>query len=146
MLKAKDIMSSPVVWVPITHSILDAVNLMVKENIGCVIVGGKKSFLPLEKLGILTERDITRIIAEKTDIGKLSLSEGMTTPLIYADIEADLCEVSNLMTSHNLRRIPVTSEGMVVGIVSSKDVTRALRYSRAKWICKHESDDKAGKA
>ncbi|MFH1788918.1 MAG: CBS domain-containing protein [Candidatus Altiarchaeota archaeon] len=142
MFKAKDVMSSPVVWVPPTSRVIEAVKLMVEKNIGCVIVGGVNVFLPVEKLGILTERDITRLVADGRDIENMAVAECMSTPFVTVDVDATLVEVSDIMVKHNFRRIPVVYAGKVVGIVTSKDVTRTLRYCRAKWIAEHKSDDK----
>lgn len=142
MFKAKDVMSTPVVWVPPTSRVIDAVKLMVEKDIGCVIVGGVNVFLPVEKLGILTERDITQLIADEQDVKSMRVSEAMTSPIASVDVEATLSEVSETMIKKNYRRMPVAYKEKVVGIVTSKDVTRALRYSRAKWIKQHELERK----
>ena len=142
MLKVKDVMSSPVVSVPENARLKDAVKLMVKKNIGSVIVETLKGVRHPEKNGIITERDIARFIAESRDIDSLIVSECMSSPIETVDVDSSLTEASERMIARNFRRMPVVYEGKIVGIVTSEDVTRALRFFRAKCLTGHASDGK----
>jgi CBS domain-containing protein len=66
----------------------------------------------------------------------------MSSPLFTVDVDSTLVEASEKMLKYNFRRMPVVYDGKLVGMVTSKDVTRALRYFRAKCLTGHASDGK----
>ncbi len=142
MFKVKDVMSSPVISVPENTRLKDVVKLMVEKDIGSVIVETMEGVRHPEANGIITERDIARFIAESRDIDSLIVSECMSSPIETVDVDSSLTEASERMIARNFRRILVVYEGKLVGIVTSKDVTRALRFFRAKCLTGHASDRK----
>jgi CBS domain-containing protein len=142
MFKVKDIMSSPVISVPENTRLIDAVKIMVEKGIGSVIVETPDGLRHPERNGIITERDVTRVIADNRNVEGLTVSECMSSPLFTVDVDSTLVEASEKMLKYNFRRMPVVYDGKLVGMVTSKDVTRALRYFRAKCLTGHASDGK----
>ena len=84
--------------------------------------------------GVVTERDILRkIVAKSRNPDHTRLSEIMNTPLIKIDENATLYEASELMDSHNIRRLVVTSsDNRIIGVVNTTIVSRNLRYITAR--------------
>ena len=73
-------------------------------------------------VGIFTERDLLRAIADGRDPGATHVTEYMTqTPLT---IEADelVAKAAELMVKHRVRHLPVTDEERLVGFLSARDV------------------------
>ena len=59
-------------------------------------------------------------------VKNLPVSEAMTTPAVSIDECADVLEAATLMLSNRIKRLPVTSEGKLVGIISRIDVCQAV--------------------
>ncbi len=104
-------------------SVLQAVRVLVDHNIGGVVVvdGG-------EVIGILTERDILRLVARKPDeLQALEVGQVMTRDVIKLAPDDDLAHVMEVMTENRIRHLPVIEEGRLAGIVTIGDVVNAFR-------------------
>jgi CBS domain-containing protein len=125
-MRIRDILSSKgpnVISIGPVHSILEAVALLVKENVGSLVVvnGGEVS-------GIITERDILRLAARGPHLlTTQTVGEVMTTELIVAGPDDRIAYAMEVMTRNRIRHLPVVGDGGVAGIVSIGDVVNALR-------------------
>jgi len=118
---AKDLMHNITV-VPADTTVQEAAELMAKKNIGSVIVevDGK-----LE--GILTERDILKkVTAKALDPKKIGVTDLMSSPLKTINADADIYEIAQFFRESNIRRLPVKEKGKILGVLTTRDVTRAL--------------------
>lgn len=119
------IMSGNLITVEAAQSIYQTIEIMIKENTGCVIVlsGG-------EPKGIFTERDILKRVAVKNvDTQKTPVREVMTTHLVTAAHSALIGEVLAGMYQGGFRHIPILGDrGEIIGTVSMRDV---LKYAKA---------------
>ena len=120
-----------VVSVLSTTPVTDAIGLLEINRIGAVPVLDEEHRV----LGILSERDIVRILATR---GPEALSEPvslhMTHPVSTCSEHHSIDWVMNEMTNHRFRHIPITENGHLVGIVSIGDVVKlklALAESEA---------------
>lgn len=109
------------VIIPSGSTVLDALKLMAEKNIGSVIVtdaGG-------QYMGIVTERDYSRKVVLK---GKNStttpVDEIMTTDLPAVTPGDTITHCRQLMTSQNIRYLPVFSGSELKGIISMSDVVK----------------------
>ena len=55
-----------------------------------------------------------------------TVSEYMTSPAVAVDEQADIADALDLMLSHRLKRIPVTANGRLVGLIGRVDIAQAL--------------------
>ena len=56
----------------------------------------------------------------------------LMTPFPYAiDVDAALAQAQTLMAEHNIRHLPVTEDGQLVGVITERDVHRSLAEARA---------------
>jgi CBS domain-containing protein len=55
-----------------------------------------------------------------------TVSEVMTSPVFSIDENADVLEAVKIMLSHRIKRLPVTSEGRLVGVISRIDICQAM--------------------
>jgi CBS domain-containing protein len=53
-------------------------------------------------------------------------SDIMSAPVITVAEETDITEIARLLTTHNIKRVPVLRDSRIVGIVSRADLVRAL--------------------
>lgn len=72
-------------------------------------------------IGIVTERDIiNKVVAQDIDYSQTSVSKIMTSPLKIIDPDEDLSTASQLMTTHNVRKLVVVSGNIMYGIITSR--------------------------
>ena len=99
----------------------DAVNIMKKSGLGCVVVldDGKP-------VGIFTERDLIRKIADGPESLGLPISQVMSKPLTIVSPSATLWDAISLMGRRGIRRLPVVDKEKLVGILTEADVLRLV--------------------
>jgi len=114
-----EVMIKDVKTARVTDSVKEAAQTMKKENIGALIVVGGSG----EAVGIITERDIViDVVAEATDPETIKVGDIMSEKLITISPEASLEEAADIMTEHDIKRLPVIYQGALVGIVSASDL------------------------
>jgi len=96
----------------------------VSGEIGSVLVGKEN-----EPVGIVTERDILRVVARGLDPTNVKLREIMVTPLITIPSDATIEEASEIMTKKMVRRLPVVDKNNIVGMITARDITRGITMS-----------------
>jgi len=111
-------MTKDVITVKKNTPIYEAIELMAKHDIsGMPVVNGNMTLT-----GILSEKDVI-ILFYTNETGKnKTVEDFMTEPAIYFDENEDLVSVCDFLTKNIFRRVPVTSKGKVVGVISVRDV------------------------
>jgi len=119
-LKVEGAMIEDVVTVDAKATVKEAVEIMNKHEIGClVVIKGNKL------VGILTERDmLKKVIGESRNPETTKVREIMTTPVITTSPTTNLEEAAKLMFEKNVKKLPVVSEGKLVGLVTLTDLAR----------------------
>ncbi len=109
-----------VVTVTPETSVKAAVETMVDNHVGCVVV--MENGAPV---GILSERDVLRLYrAHGAALEKLRTAEVMTRDLMVGHPGSAVDEVMTLMTSRRFRHLPVMDGDRLVGIVSLGDLVK----------------------
>lgn len=125
-MKIRDLLNEKgydVVTVPPSFPIEDAMKLLVEHNIGSVVVATDKVVD-----GILTERDILRLAAERSaSMASMKVEEVMTKDVVVALLDDDVDYVMEIMTKNRIRHLPIVDQGWMQGILSIGDVVNALR-------------------
>ena len=114
------------------QSLRYALQKMVKRNIGSIVVVEGEN-----PVGIVTERDISRYVARRTNPLKTQVRNVMSSPLITIAHSATNQEAMTTMLKHGIRRLPVVEKGKLVGIVSQRDLLRwvlRITYERDPQI------------
>ncbi|MBA7665968.1 A-adding tRNA nucleotidyltransferase [subsurface metagenome] len=128
MLKAKDIMTENVVSVKKDTPIYKALELLVKYNITGIPVVREDMIL----VGVLSEKDVLRLFYAHEDEEEGTVNDFMTQPAVHFDKDESLLDICDCLTNNYFRRVPVTSEGKLVGIISRKDVINYILQLRRK--------------
>jgi len=118
MLKAKDIMVKQVITVTKDTPVFQALELLAKNNITDIPVVEDDMAL----VGILREKDILRLFYAHEDQKNLTVNSFMTQPAVHFDENETLPSVCDCLMNYFIRRVPVTSNGKVVGIISRADI------------------------
>lgn len=100
-------------------NLAEAARLMRKEQGSSILVGRDSQHV----IGIVTERDILyRVVAESRGPFKTTLKEIMSSPLVTVDEAISVKDAITLMRSNAIRRVPVTKEGRVIGMLALKSI------------------------
>mgnify|MGYP003910602971 CR=1 FL=1 len=117
----KAIMNKSIISVEKDDTIRLAIKKMVAGTFGAVIVTEKT-----RPIGILTERDILRFIADENMDPESKVETIMSTPLISVDSSASLGEAADIMLTNNIRRLIVKEKDEFVGIISQRELQRFI--------------------
>lgn len=105
-----------------TAKIMTEAATTVTREIGSVLVAKNN-----EPIGILTERDILKkVVAAGLDPAVTKISQVMSAPLITVPADTGIGEASRIMIAKGIRRLPVTEGNKIVGIITTRDVTREM--------------------
>ncbi len=122
MLKTKDIMNKKVICVKKDTPVVEAIRLMSTNNITGVPVVEDDMTL----VGILSEQDVLRLFHTYKDEKDRTVSTFMTHPAIYFDEEEPLLDICYRLRDNSIRRVPVTSNDKVVGVISRSDILKCI--------------------
>jgi len=123
ILKAK---GSTVYTIRPDASLQEATEALVRHNVGALVVCDRDLDAGERLLGIITERDITRVCAaDRGPLSTIQVAQVMTARLVTGSPQDSVEATMGLMTSHRIRHVPVLAEGRLVGIVSIGDVVKS---------------------
>jgi len=113
------IMTTDLATVGPEYNVADVASVMDARGIGSVIV--------LEDdrvLGILTERDILKVVGGGEDPKNVAAHEALTDDLITIRPDATVEEAAREMVNAKVRHLPVISDEGLIGMVSMRDLVR----------------------
>lgn len=103
-------------------TVADAIALMKKNRVGCLLVGDAGKLQ-----GILTERDIvTKAVGNGRNTAEMKVADLMTPDPESVEITDSLRYAVHMMSLGGFRHVPVVENGKPTGLVSAKDVIRFL--------------------
>ncbi len=118
----REIMRTELVTVAPTSTVAEAATVMGEHGVGsALVVDGERP------VGIFTERDALRALASDFDAPRHPVSQWMSRELVTLPVDADARAARDLMLERGFRHLPVVEGDRVVGIVSLRDLSRALR-------------------
>ncbi len=112
-------------------SVSAALELLRKERVGCVMVTKDGSLS-----GIFTERDcILKVVATYCEgTSEEPVARFMTKDPVTVAPDSPIAYALNLMSHGGFRHLPVLSDGIILGLISVKDVVDALVQSMVDEI------------
>lgn len=131
--KILNLKGSDVVTIAPEKKLLDAIALLAKHRIGALIVTGKKS----EVLGVLSERDIVRLLSNKDNNRfENTVESAMTSPVKSCEPDDTIQRIMHVMTQGRFRHMPVVENGKLAGVISIGDVVK-LRLEEMERESEH---------
>ena len=126
-MKVEDIMSRPIIVEDEETLVTKIAEDMEELGIGSVVVTKEG-----EPAGIITERDIAlKVLLKNKRASEVKAREIMTSPLTTIAPEASVDEACKLAARKRIKRLPVVANGVLVGIVSIRDLlTRKPEFVR----------------
>lgn len=121
-MKASEIMKVNVLSVGEDTSVMDAVKIMNKNNIGAVIVQS-----PRPTFGIFTQRDLlSRVVAARKSVKNTKIKDVMTETIKCVQVDDSIDDITRLMYDENIRYLPVMDGRKLVGIISSDELFKVV--------------------
>ena len=98
----------------------EAVKLMHKRGIGAVLVMENEEE---QIVGILSERDIIRAVAEQNCMAlQGTVADVMTRDVVACTSDCTVDSIISGMAKFNVRHLPVTEDKKLLGLISARDV------------------------
>jgi len=126
-------------------SLKEAAKTMYENEIGSIVVVTNDS--SAKPAGIITERDILKVVAYDQlcqpaashelpipSLLDMAVINFMTTPVTTISSAASLWDAIQLMHRSRVRRLPVVDHERLVGIITEKDVVKAIA-NNSSLIC-----------
>jgi len=122
MLEAKEIMTKQVICIRKETPIFEALKLMATNNITGIPVVEEDMRL----VGMLSEQDVLRLFHTYDDEKDRTVNDFMTQPAIHFEEDELLLDVCYCLRDNSIRRVPVTSNGKVTGVISRSDILKCI--------------------
>lgn len=124
MFKTKDIMTKGAVCVHKDTPIFKAIQIMVNNGItGVPVIEEDKTLV-----GILSEQNVLRLFHTHEQERNRTAGEFMTQPAVSFEENENVLDVCYCLRDCSIRRVPITSDGKVTGIISRADVLRCILH------------------
>lgn len=123
MTTARDVMNRGAQTVPPTATLVDAAKLMKNLGIGSLPVQDESGAIA----GMVTDRDIViSAVADGADPSATSCGDIANSPVQTVDADTPISDVLSTMREHQVKRMPVTSDGELIGMISESDLVAEL--------------------
>ena len=122
LVTAKEIMERPALAATPLASLRDVATQLVTNEFSGMPVAGPDGAV----VGVVTESDIVRTLIQGKHLENLTAAEVMTSPAITVDVDTPVEEVMKKLEDNRIVRVPVTNQNRLVGIISRRDVIRAV--------------------
>ncbi|NOZ39439.1 MAG: CBS domain-containing protein [Planctomycetes bacterium] len=126
MLTARAIMTEDIVTITPEASIKEAIELMLLQRISGLPVCDNEGHM----VGVITEYALLAIAYDQK-IQCETVAQHMTTDVLSIDIDDPISKAADLCIVHRVRRVPVLQNGHLAGLISRRDVLKALYESEA---------------
>ena len=120
-IKIQDIMTKRLISVNPKTTAFQIAKMMKAGRIGAIIVKENKS-----PVGIITDRDFATKIAANGLPLDCAAEKIMSSPLITISHTESILAAAELMSSKKIRKLAVTDNGSIVGIITSSDLVNQL--------------------
>ena len=120
LLNRKD---SKVITCRAESTVGEAAQLITEHSVGALPVTERTGAL----VGILSERDVARAVAEKgTAAAGMAVADLMTRDVKVIGPEDSVKEGMRRMVRLTIRHLPVLGDGKLLGVISQRDVLKAI--------------------
>mgnify|MGYP001079542912 FL=1 len=121
LILVKDIMSKVIISVNTDTTVFQVAKMMEQGRIGAVLVK-KNDHLT----GIITDRDFATKIVSNNLSFDTPVEKVMSSPLITINYNESISAAAERMTSKKIRKLAVTDNGIIVGLITSTDLVHQL--------------------
>lgn len=117
-MKVKEIMSFPVIAEDEDVPVAKIIKHMELSRVGSVVITSEG-----KTIGIIVDQDIAaKVILKDINPDEMKAKEIMSSPVITVEADASVEDVSGIMARKGMRRLPVIEHGVLVGIISIRNI------------------------
>lgn len=127
MIPITSVMTKNVITVQENTPIYDALILFTEHKISGMPVIDESNRV----VGILSEKDVLVILLKNNALDKQTVGHYMSRNITCFTEEASAFEICEFFIKSNYRRVPIVREGVLVGIVSRRDIIPLILEARA---------------
>lgn len=127
MATVAQVMNANVLTVDPAASIGEAAEKMMDAGVGAVVVVEDMARI----VGIVTERDILRAVAQRVRAAEARVRQWMTESVVTIEPETTVEDAAEMMFERNFRHLPVMKDGRLLGIVSLRRLSQ-WEFEQAK--------------
>ena len=117
----KDIMTQAIISVPGKTTVFQVAKMMEQGGIGAVLVKNNDKLY-----GIITDRDYATKIVCNNLSSDTPVEKIMSSPLITINYDETISAAAKRMTDKKIRKLAVTNNGEVIGLITSTDLVTQL--------------------
>ncbi|MDF2422894.1 MAG: CBS domain-containing protein [Nitrosopumilus sp.] len=117
----QDIMTRTLITVNTSTTALQIAKMMEQGGIGAILVQDNGN-----PVGIVTDRDFATKLAANNLPFDTHAEKIMSSPLITINHDASISAAAERMTSKKIRKLAVTENGKIIGIITSTDLVTQL--------------------
>ena len=138
-ISVSNFMTRSVRTVTHTQSLKEATKVMYENDIWSLLV--VLSHEPTKPAGIVTERDILKVVSfdqlyqpalpHEISLLDMTVTRFMSTPVIIVPPSHSLWDALQVMQQNKIRRLPVVQNEKLMGIITEKDIVRAIVSNRS---------------
>ncbi|HEY8524699.1 MAG TPA: CBS domain-containing protein [Acidimicrobiales bacterium] len=119
------VMSTPAVTLAPDTTLRTAATVLRDHDIGAAAV-----VAPGGLVGVLSERDLVRALADGRDPDRTRVRDAMTGTPFPIEADSPLWAAAMLMLRHGIRHLPVVDDDRVVGMVSIREALAVMEHDR----------------
>lgn len=120
-------------------SVLEAVDILIKNNITAIPVASR------EEVTLLSQQDVTTELSDVPGLKQIKAKEIMTSPVLAIDKETPIAHARRMMLDRGFSHIPVTNDEKLVGIITGEDIVTTFVTAQSKTTRGDRSGEKVSK-
>jgi predicted transcriptional regulator len=117
----REVMSRGAITVDEKTTLRSVSAVLAELDIGVAVVA-----LPDGSAGIVSERDVSRALANGADPDEVWAADVMTPELVIVEPDETVLDAASRITTEGVRHLAVVDRGTIVGVVSARDVLAVL--------------------
>ena len=114
-----------------TDLVAEAINIMAKNTISCIVIVDKKR----KPIGIITERDVVkRVLQMGVNPSTTEISYVMSSPVFTISKDSDIFDTMMIMQNKGFRRVVIVEGSKLAGIVTQSDLLKGIKRVQERLI------------
>ena len=120
-MKIKELHPKPIIWMTQSETLAAAAKCLAAEEIGALLIENSSG-----PVGMFSERDLARAVADDADLARTPVDEYMTESPVEIDLDAPLSDAIAAMNEFAVRHVVVCDGDDEIGMISVRDILKVL--------------------